>query len=251
MSSKAPEPFMIAQALPTGVATQKNLMVRIVSADESFRTGVGNAVRDAGLTVTMFESAGAFLVSLPSGKRGCLLLDTDSVELKDEAACAMLIAAAATMPLVLIVREAGIPASIRVLKAMAVDVLLSPVKAHALAESGAPASQQDTHRSESDLRLAAMRTRYAGLTMREKQVLALVTEGLMNKQVAAMLGLQVITVKVHRATMMRKMRCRRLVELVRAADTLEIESPMPLGMQDRNAFGPFTGSAALAHARQP
>jgi FixJ family two-component response regulator len=225
-----------------------NTWVRIVCADESLRVTLADAIRDAGLMAIVFESADAFLSS-PTAGRGCLLLDINSLEVNDRAAQAALLAAAATMPLVLIVRPGGVPAPARALKAMAVDFLLVPGEDHALVESVTLACRQDLSRSESELRLAAMRARYESLTAREKQVLALVTEGLMNKQVAARLGLQVITVKVHRATMMRKMCCRRLVELVRAADTLEVESQLPPIMQGRNVWMQLENDSSRAAAQ--
>ena len=222
--------------------------VHIVSSDETLRVSFDSAIRDAGMGAVTFESADKFLSSSPSARRGCLVLDTESLELSDAAAYAALIAAATTMPLVLIVRQTGIPASVRALKALAVDFLITPVEDHALVESVALACQKDSRRSESEIRLAAMRIRYASLTLRQKQVLELVTEGLMNKQVAARLGLTVITVKVHRATMMKKMRCRRLVELVRAADTLTTEIQSPQAMQRRVYLSPSNAESLGAAA---
>jgi FixJ family two-component response regulator len=222
--------------------------VHIVSGDETLRVGLVNVIRDAGMGAVTFESTDAFLSYSSSARRGCLVLDTESLELSDSTAYATLIAAAATMPLVLIVRQTGIPASVRALKALAVDFLVTPIENHALVESVALACQKDSRRSESESRLAAMKIRYASLTARQKQVLALVTEGLMNKQVAARLGLTVITVKVHRATMMKKMRCRRLVELVRAADTLTVETQLPQTMQGRSYLSPSNPGSLRAAA---
>jgi FixJ family two-component response regulator len=227
---------------------ESNPFVHVVSGDETLRSSLVNAIRDAGMGAVTFESANTFLSSSSSARRGCLVLDTESLELGDSAAYTTLIAAAATIPLVLIVRQTGIPASVRALKALAVDFLVTPVEDHALVESVALACQKDSRRSESELRLAAMRIRYASLTERQKQVLALVTEGLMNKQVAARLGLTVITVKVHRATMMKKMHCRRLVELVRAADTLTVETKLPQIMQRRDYSSPSTAESLCAAA---
>jgi FixJ family two-component response regulator len=225
---------------------ERDPFVHIVSGDETLRVGLVNAIRDAGMGSVTFESTDAFLsYSSSSARRGCLVLDTESLELTDGAAYATLIAAAATIPLVLIVRQTGVPASARALKALAVDFLVTPVEDHALVESVAFACQKDSRRSEADLRLAAIKIRYASLTVRQKQVLALVTEGLMNKQVAARLGLTVITVKVHRATMMKKMRCRRLVELVRAADTLTVETQLPQTMRVR-ALSPSNADSLRA-----
>jgi FixJ family two-component response regulator len=229
---------MLKQTRTAGDETQEaEPFVHIVSGDESLRFNLVNAIREAGLGAVTFESADMFLSSSPFARRGCLVLDICSLELS-ACAYATLIAAASAMPLVLIVRQTGIPSSVRALKALAVDFLMTPVEDGALVESVALACQQDSRRSECELRLAAVRIRYATLTVRQKQVLALVTEGFMNKQVAAKLGLTVITVKVHRAMMMRKMRCRRLVELVRAADTLTIEDQSPQTMRHRIQLSP-------------
>jgi len=242
---------MLMQTRPVDDQPQGgNTWVRILSADATLRGSLANAIRGAGMNTVLFESADAFLSSPPAGGRGCLLLDISSLGLTEGPAQSLL-AAAASIPLVLIVRPGGVPASARALKAMAVDFLLVPGEDHALVESVALACQQDFRKPESELRLAATRARYESLTAREKQVLALVTEGLMNKQVAARLGLQVITVKVHRGTMMRKMRCRRLVELVRAADILEVESQVPPRLHGPHAWTPPTIDSTRADAPPP
>jgi FixJ family two-component response regulator len=239
--------LMLMQTHPADNGRCKPI-VHIVNGDEAVRDSLANAIRGAGLNAVVFASAAAFLSSASAGRFGCLLLDFDSLHIDDCVAQATLLAAASTMPLVLIVGQDGIPGSVRALKTMAVDFLLAPFEDHALVESLMLACEQGSNRFESELRLAAVRIRYASLTMREKQVLALVTEGLMNKQVAARLNLQVITVKVHRATMMRKMRCRRLVELVRAADTIDIEVHPLQATQRRISSWPSTTGPIRADA---
>jgi FixJ family two-component response regulator len=112
--------------------------------------------------------------------------------------------------------------SVQAMKAGAVDFLTKPFRQQDMLDAVARAIERDTKRRESEKSLSDLRGRFESLTAREREILALVTAGLMNKQAAAELGLSEITVKIHRGHIMRKMGVRSFADLVRAAEALEL-----------------------------
>jgi FixJ family two-component response regulator len=108
------------------------------------------------------------------------------------------------------------------MKGGAVDFLTKPFRDQDMLDAVAQAIERDRKRRDSDKSLAELRALFESLTAREREIMALVTAGLMNKQVAGQLGLSEITVKIHRGHIMRKMRVRSLADLVRAAEALEL-----------------------------
>jgi FixJ family two-component response regulator len=115
-----------------------------------------------------------------------------------------------------------IPMSVQAMKAGAVDFLTKPFRHQDMLDAVAQAIERDRKRRDSEKSLAELRRLLESLTTREREIMTLVTTGLMNKQVAAELGLSEITVKVHRSHLMRKMGLRSLADLVRAAEALEL-----------------------------
>jgi FixJ family two-component response regulator len=126
------------------------------------------------------------------------------------------------VPIVMITGHGDIPMSVRAMKAGAVDFLTKPFRQQDMLDAVARAIERDTKRRESEKSLSDLRGRFESLTAREREILALVTAGLMNKQAAAELGLSEITVKIHRGHIMRKMGVRSFADLVRAAEALEL-----------------------------
>jgi FixJ family two-component response regulator len=118
-----------------------------------------------------------------------------------------------------------IPMTVRAMKAGAVDFLTKPFRDQDMLDAVAQAIERDRTRRDSDKALAELHGLFESLTAREREIMALVTTGLMNKQVAAQLGLSEITVKIHRGHIMRKMGVRSLADLVRAAEALELRRP--------------------------
>ena len=126
------------------------------------------------------------------------------------------------IPIVFITGHGDIPMSVKAMKAGAIEFLTKPFRDQELLDAVQYAIERDRFQREHRSIVAHLQTLLATLTARERQVLILATRGLMNKQIAAELGVQEITVKVHRGQVMRKMGARSLAELVRMADMLKL-----------------------------
>jgi FixJ family two-component response regulator len=126
------------------------------------------------------------------------------------------------VPIIMMTGHGDIPMSVRAMKAGAVDFLTKPFRDQDMLDAVAQAIERDRKRRDREKSLAELRGLFESLTTREREIMALVTAGLMNKQVAGQLGLSEITVKIHRGHVMRKMGVRSLADLVRAAEVLEL-----------------------------
>jgi FixJ family two-component response regulator len=129
------------------------------------------------------------------------------------------------MPVIFISGHADIPMSVRAMKAGAVEFLTKPVRHQDLLDAIQRALDQDRIRREDEKAVAELRARLDTLTLREREVMALVVAGLVNKQIAHEIGVVEATVKVHRGQVMRKMRARSLAELIRMGDKLKLSQP--------------------------
>ena len=196
--------------------------VVIVDDEAAVRESLDSLLRSVGLRTLLFASPAELLrASVPDGP-GCLVLDvrlpgTSGLDFQDQ-----LSKNGIELPIVFMTGHGDIPMSVRALKAGAVDFLSTPFRDQDMLDAVSAAIERDTLRRSHAAGLDGVRSRYGTLTAREREVLALVVSGLMNKQVAGELGLSEITVKIHRGNVMRKMGVRSLADLVRSAEALGI-----------------------------
>jgi FixJ family two-component response regulator len=200
--------------------TEPRRTVYVVDDDASVRKSVGRLLRTAGLQVEVFASADEFLAHPPSDESACLLLDLkmpgrNGLELQEA-----LVAARKPIPIVFVSGHGDIPASVRAMKGGAVDFLTKPYSVEELLEAVERAMAKDKRDRREQAQVTELESRARALTPREAEVLRLVVRGLLNKQVAAELGISEKTVKVHRARVMHKMRADSMADLVRMAGRL-------------------------------
>ena len=202
--------------------TETNAMVFVVDDDRSVREALGSLVRSVGLSVQTFKSAQEFLRHEPLNVPACLVLDVrlpglSGLDLQQELA-----KASVQIPIIFITGHGNIPMSVRAMKAGAVEFLTKPFRDQDLLNAIQQSIERDRAARKERSQMADLRERYESLTAREREVMALVVRGLLNKQVAGELGISEITIKVHRGQVMQKMQAQSLAELVRMAGRLGI-----------------------------
>jgi FixJ family two-component response regulator len=202
-------------------------VVFVVDDDASVRESLKSLLRSVDLRVETFGSASEFLQSKLPDAPGCLVLDVRLPGLGGLDFQTELAKAGMGIPIVFITGHGDIPMSVRAMKAGAVEFLTKPFREQDLLDAIQLALEKDRSRREQDKRASELRKLYDSLTGREQEVIGLVTAGLLNKQIAAEIGVSEITVKVHRGNIMRKMGARSLADLVRMADALGIRQGKP------------------------
>lgn len=193
----------------------------VIDDDAGLRNGISTLLRSVDIPVETFGSTKEFLYSIRPDVPGCLILDVrlpgmSGLEFQTE-----LRKLGIDLPVVFITAHADVPMGVQAMKAGAVEFLCKPFRDQDLLDAVRIAISRDAEHRAKLLSLSAIRQHHETLTPREQEVMALVVSGMMNKQIAGRLGLSEITVKVHRASIMRKMNARSLAELVRQADALD------------------------------
>ncbi len=207
---------------PISAAAKAPPIVFVIDDDASVRAALSSLIRSVGLTVEVFVSASEFLASKRPAGPSCLILDVRLPGVSGLDFQAELAKANSVIPIIFITGHGDIPMSVKAMKGGAVEFLTKPFRDQDLLDAVQVALERARARDESEQAMSALRAKFKTLTHRETEVMALVTGGLLNKQVAAELGVSEITVKVHRGNVMRKMGAKSLAELVRIADMLGI-----------------------------
>jgi FixJ family two-component response regulator len=208
-------------------ASAKESIVFVVDDDASMRRGLANLFQSVGLQVEVFGSASDMLQSKLPDVASCLVLDIRLPGLSGLDFQAELAKANIHMPIIFMTGHGDIPMTVRAMKGGAVDFLTKPFRDQDMLDAVVTAIERDRKRREVDKVVAGLNAHFETLTPREREILALVASGLMNKQIAAELGLAEITVKIHRGHIMKKMGARSLADLVRKAETLGIHRSKP------------------------
>ena len=200
---------------PARAVAATGLVVFVVNDDAAVRQALASLVRSIGLTVRAFETAAEFRARQRPDPPNCLILDvrrpgTSGLDLQRELAEA----GEQIFPIIFITGHGDIPTSVRAMKAVAVEFVTKPFQDERVLDATRQAFERGQIARQHAAEVGEIQTRYATLSRREREVLARIVRGRLNKQAAAELGLSVITIKIHRRKIMKKMRAGSLAELV-------------------------------------
>jgi FixJ family two-component response regulator len=204
-------------------------IVFVIDDDVSMRRALTNLFQSVGLEVDAFGSASELLKNKLPEVASCLVLDIRLPGLSGLDLQAELAKANIHIPIIFITGHGDIPMTVRAMKGGAVDFLTKPFRDQDLLDAVVSAIDKDRRRRENDKTVADLQALFDTLSSREREVLALVAAGLMNKQIAAELNLAEITVKIYRGHIMKKMHAKSLADLIRMTEALGIRPAKPMG----------------------
>ena len=195
-------------------------IVFVVDDDLAVREAIESLLSSIGLRVQTFRTAQEFLANPRPDGPACIVLDvrlpgSSGLDLQRELARMEM-----RLPIIFITGHGDVEMSVQAMKGGAVEFLTKPFREQALLDAIHDALERDRQQRSMRIEVEELRQRYSSLTRREREVLMLVVEGMLNKQIAAKLGASEVTVKIHRAQAMQKMRAGSLAELVRIVDRL-------------------------------
>ncbi len=197
-------------------------LICVVDDEEEIRGALDSLLRSAGYQVRTYDGPEAYLASAAADAASCLILDirlqgANGLDFQQQ-----LLDSDVAVPVIFITGHADIPMTVRGMKAGAVDFIAKPFDDDHILAAVREAVARDSQRRKTADETGSTRTRFETLSAREREIMALVTAGLMNKQVAGRLGLSEITVKIHRSNLMKKMAAQSLADLVRMAESLGV-----------------------------
>jgi FixJ family two-component response regulator len=204
--------------------TEEQAVVFVIDDDAAVRDAIDDLLRSVGIEVRSFGATQDFMRSKRPDAPGCLVLDVrlpgaSGLEFQRELA-----RSGVHLPIIFLTGHADIPMSVGAMKSGAIEFLTKPFREQELLDAIQLGIERDRARRRDAAAIAELQRRYEALTAREREVMALVITGRLNKQVAADLGVSEMTVKIHRSQVMQKMRAKSLVDLVRMADGLGIST---------------------------
>lgn len=202
--------------------TEDRAAVFVIDDDASMRRSLDSLLRSVNLDVHLYASAQEFMRATRPDVPGCLVLDVRLPGMSGLTFQQELAKAGIALPVIFITGHGDVPMTVRAMKAGATDFLTKPFEEQALLDAIDAAIERDRARRSAAMRVAELEALYRTLTEREREIMKFVVAGRVNKQIAAELGLSLVTVKVHRGHVMRKMLANSVPDLVRMADVLGV-----------------------------
>jgi FixJ family two-component response regulator len=197
-------------------------LVLVVDDDPSMRAALSALFRSVDLETEVFGSVAELLDRKPPDVESCLILDVRLPGVSGLDFQAQIARLYREIPIIFVTGHGDIPMTVRAMKAGAIDFLAKPFRDQDMLDAVSTALARDRNRRSTLEEITALQTRFRSLTTREREIMLLVTGGLMNKQIAAKVGLSEITVKVHRGSGMKKMEAQSLADLVRMMELLAV-----------------------------
>lgn len=200
-------------------------IVHVIDDDASVREALGRLLRSVDLRTELYASANEILQRQLSAVPGCLVVDIRMPGLSGFELHAELTRANINIPIIFMTAYGDIPMSVRAMKGGAIDFLTKPFRDQDLLDAVTTAIATDRARRSAERTRLEMQQLFDSLTPREREVVTYVAAGLMNKQIAADIGISEVTIKIHRMNAMKKLQTKSLADLIRMAEILGIAPP--------------------------
>jgi FixJ family two-component response regulator len=204
--------------------TDEPVVVAVIDDDPSIRDALGRLFETVAIKAELFGSVDEYLRASKSRPANCIVLDVRLPGPSGLDFQTQLVSASDRTPIVFITAHADIPMSVRAMKAGAIEFLTKPFRHQELLDAVRNGIEHDRSRRAEALALADLQARFASLTPRERQIMGLLAEGRITKQIAGQIGISAMTVRIHRNQVISKLGARSTADLVRMADRLDLKS---------------------------